>query len=55
MPISLRRVLNIHAAVVDEGNGELVCCGDPMKRITENTVDATEEKHVPVIEMVDGG
>ena len=41
--------------VVNGGEGELVCCGDPMKRMTENTVDAAKEKHVPVIEFVDGG
>ena len=32
------------------GGGELVCCGKPMKLMTENTVDAAKEKHVPVIE-----
>ncbi len=37
------------------GAGELFCCGKPMVRLTENTVDATREKHVPVIEKVDGG
>ncbi len=37
------------------GGGELVCCGEPMKLFTENTVDAAKEKHVPVIEKVDGG
>lgn len=37
------------------GDGELVCCGEPMKRMIENTVDATKEKHVPVIEKIDGG
>jgi len=37
------------------GKGELVCCGKPMKLMTENTVDAAKEKHVPVIEKVDGG
>jgi len=37
------------------GDGELVCCGEPMKRMAENTVDAAKEKHVPVIETVDGG
>ncbi len=41
--------------VVNGGEGELVCCGDPMKLMTENTVDAAKEKHVPVIERVDGG
>jgi len=36
--------------VVQAGQGELVCCGQPMKLIEENTVDAAVEKHVPVIE-----
>jgi len=35
------------------GQGELVCCGQPMKLFTENTVDASKEKHVPVIEISD--
>jgi superoxide reductase len=37
------------------GGGTLVCCGDPMILLTENTTDAAQEKHVPVIEKVDGG
>ena len=37
------------------GGGELVCCGEAMKKLTENTVDAAKEKHVPVIEKIDGG
>ncbi len=41
--------------VLHGGGGELVCCGEPMKLFTENTVDAAKEKHVPVIEKVDGG
>lgn len=41
--------------VVHEGGGKLVCCGEPMKLMTENTVDASKEKHVPVIEKIDGG
>lgn len=36
--------------VLHSGVGELVCCGEPMKKLTENTVDAAKEKHVPVIE-----
>jgi len=36
--------------VVHTGVGELVCCGEPMKLLVENTVDAAKEKHVPVIE-----
>lgn len=41
--------------VLEGGAGELVCCGEPMKLMTENTVDAAKEKHVPVITKVDGG
>ncbi len=37
------------------GVGELVCCGEPMELLTENTVDAAKEKHVPIIEKIDGG
>jgi superoxide reductase len=41
--------------VLHGGGGELVCCGQPMALLAENTVDAAKEKHVPVIEKVDGG
>lgn len=41
--------------VLHEGKGELVCCGKPMKLMVENTVDASKEKHVPVIEKSDDG
>lgn len=41
--------------MVHGGEGELVCCGEPMKRFIENTVDAAKEKHVPVKEQVAGG
>lgn len=37
------------------GKGELVCCGQPMKLFKENTVDASKEKHVPVIEKTAEG
>lgn len=41
--------------VVHQAGGTLVCCGKPMTKIVENTVDAAKEKHVPVIEKVQGG
>ncbi len=41
--------------VVHGGEGELVCCGQSMKLMTENTVDAAKEKHVPAIDKVSGG
>ncbi len=40
---------------VHAGGGALACCGDDMVLLTENTVDAAKEKHIPVIEKVDGG
>ncbi len=40
--------------VMHGGPGALVCCGQDMKQMKENTVDAAVEKHVPVIEMGNG-
>jgi superoxide reductase len=36
-------------------NPPVMCCGQPMDRLVENTVDAAKEKHVPVIEKIEGG
>jgi superoxide reductase len=41
--------------VIHEGAVSLVCCGEAMKLMEENTVDAAVEKHVPVIEKTDDG
>lgn len=41
--------------VLHGGQGELVCCGQPMVKLVENTVDAAKEKHIPVVEKVDAG
>lgn len=41
--------------VLHGGAGELVCCGQPMVNMKENTVDAAKEKHVPVVTKIDGG
>jgi len=41
--------------VVHTGGGQLVCCGQPMKLMTENSVDASTEKHVPVGEKTAEG
>jgi len=41
--------------VLHVGGGELVCCGQPMQLLAENTVDASKEKHVPVIEKTADG
>ncbi|MBP8960503.1 MAG: desulfoferrodoxin [Bacteroidales bacterium] len=41
--------------VLHVGGGQLVCCGKPMVLMVENTVDASKEKHVPVIEKTATG
>lgn len=41
--------------VVHAGAGELVCCGEPMKLQVPGTTDGAAEKHVPVIEKIEGG
>jgi len=41
--------------VLHGGEGELVCCGEPMKLLDEKTADSTKEKHVPVIEQTADG
>jgi len=41
--------------VIHQGEGELVCCGQAMKLLAENSVDAAKEKHVPVVEKIEGG
>ena len=41
--------------MVHPGAGTLVCCNQNMELLAENTTDAATEKHVPVIEKVDGG
>ena len=41
--------------VLHGGGGTLVCCGQPMTLLKENSTDAAQEKHVPVLEKVDGG
>ena len=37
--------------VVYSSEGTLTCCNQPMTLLTENTVDAAREKHVPVAEQ----
>ena len=41
--------------VIHAGANSLVCCGQPMELQTENTVDASLEKHVPIIEKTANG
>ncbi len=41
--------------VLHEGQGELVCCGQPMELLQEKERDEGLEKHVPVIEKTESG
>ena len=41
--------------VVIGADCKLSCCGTEMELLEAKTADATTEKHVPVIEKVDGG
>ena len=43
-------VCGSEVAVVRGGGGTLHCCNQPMALQSENTTDAAEEKHVPVVE-----
>lgn len=36
--------------VVNDGGGELVCCGEPMEELNAKTEDEGREKHLPVVE-----
>ena len=41
--------------VVHAGGGELVCCGQAMVLQKPGMTDGAAEKHVPVIEKIEGG
>lgn len=41
--------------VVRVGGGELVCCGKPMNLLEAGVTEASTEKHIPVIEKIEGG
>lgn len=38
-------------ALVKSGGGTLVCCGQDMTQLVANTVDASQEKHVPDVKV----
>ena len=48
-------ICGIIAEVLEGGAGELVCCGQPMMLYDENVVDASREKHVPVVTKTELG
>ncbi len=41
--------------VLNGGDCDLECCGQKMELLEEQTADQTTEKHVPVVEKVEGG
>ncbi|NLI92142.1 MAG: desulfoferrodoxin [Peptococcaceae bacterium] len=41
--------------IVHSGAPALVCCGQPMEKLQAKTEDTGNEKHVPVVQPVDGG
>lgn len=41
--------------VLQDTEGTPMCCGEPMKLLRENTTDGAKEKHVPVVEKIEGG
>jgi len=41
--------------VLHESKGILSCCGKSMDFLEENTIEAAVEKHIPIIEPIDGG
>lgn len=41
-------------ALVTDGGGTLVCCGQDMTELVANTSDGAKEKHVPVVNVEDG-
>jgi len=39
--------------LIEEGGGELVCCGQPMTKLEAKETDEGSEKHLPVVEKAD--
>ncbi len=40
--------------VIEAGQGQLVCCGQPMTLLKAKTEDQGKEKHVPVVDQSQG-
>lgn len=39
--------------MIDDAGVPMVCCGENMVELTANTVEASQEKHIPVVEISD--
>ena len=46
---------NVVEIVHGKGSSEMLCCHQPMSLLEEKSADKTTEKHVPIIENIDGG
>ena len=46
---------NIIEVIHESGGDNLVCCGKSMTLLKENTIDASLEKHVPIISKTSEG
>lgn len=40
--------------LINNGNTDIICCGEAMTELVPNTFDASEEKHVPQASYKDG-
>ena len=38
-----------------DGESDLGCCGEPIEKLVAKTADQGKEKHVPVVEKINGG
>ena len=50
----LKKCFKCGALVEVLKDGEIICCGDQMKNVVANSVDAASEKHVPSYEIKEG-
>ncbi len=41
--------------ILHSSGGTLVCCGEEMKHLIENTKEAATEKHIPVVSKLEDG
>ena len=41
--------------MIHESGMPIICCGQPMTELVPNTVDASQEKHVPVVTVSGSG
>ena len=48
-------ICGIIVETLNGGDGQMFCCDEPMLHLAERTQDAATEKHVPLIEKIDGG